>query len=107
MAGVIIAMRVDCPERQYIVPGSEVRKCSHCDAEVVISPSSLELLKGGEAQEIICLECISIDEIDAAKMEMPNERQRLEMLQVGVTGPMDEQEGKEMVRGYLRRRRGR
>lgn len=100
----VVCMRVEGPLGRYVVPGSEIRLCGRCGAEVFVAPSSLELLKT-QAFKIACMECVSVEELDAGKVEMPTGRATQELAEGSARSPRDEDEAKAWFRRAKKRLR--
>ncbi len=76
---VIICLRVP-PEgdRQELVQNSAIRKCSRCQSDVLIAPSTETILAHGE-NEIVCMECwTEANSPSTATEERQNKLRKLE-----------------------------
>ena len=95
--GFVVCMRVDGPPGRYVVPGSVIRLCGRCGAEVFVAPSSVGILET-RGFKIACMECVSAEELDAGKVEMPMDRAKQELAEGRARGPRDEEEAKAWFR---------
>lgn len=99
----LVTMRVRGPAGRHMVPGSVRLNCSRCGEEVWVSPASLKLLET-HTMDIVCMECVPIEELEASEIEMPTEQQKEEILHAGARLPIDDGDIKRLIRKEKLRR---
>lgn len=61
---VLVAMRV--ADARHVCPGSTIGMCKRCESRVWLSPAAQRQIAD---LEVVCLQCISLDEIGPEPME--------------------------------------
>lgn len=65
---VIMSFRKD--ELDYIVPGTVDAKCERCGGDIVLAPSSQQLIQESPNHEVICISCLTPKEKRRMKIKV-------------------------------------